>query len=220
MLITFNRIQKVYSLGEIEIKALDDVSFEIEAGEFVAIMGPSGSGKTTILSILGCLARPTSGEYLLGEQNVQSLNDKELAKLRNTKIGFVFQNFNLLSRFTALENVELPLIYAGVSKKERIARSLKSLEEVGLVDRTGHLPNQLSGGEQQRVAIARALVNDSPIILADEPTGNLDSNSGKEIMRLLDKINKKGNSIIMITHDQGIATHAYRRITLKDGKIC
>jgi len=207
-------------LGEIEIKALDDVSFEIEAGEFVAIMGPSGSGKTTILSILGCLARPTSGEYLLGEQNVQSLNDKELAKLRNTKIGFVFQNFNLLSRFTALENVELPLIYAGVSKKERIARSLKSLEEVGLVDRTGHLPNQLSGGEQQRVAIARALVNDSPIILADEPTGNLDSNSGKEIMRLLDKINKKGNSIIMITHDQGIATHAYRRITLKDGKIC
>lgn len=207
-------------MGEIEIKALDDVSFEIEAGEFVAIMGPSGSGKTTILSILGCLARPTSGEYLLGEQNVQSLNDKELAKLRNTKIGFVFQNFNLLSRFTALENVELPLIYAGVSKKERIARSLKSLEEVGLVDRTGHLPNQLSGGEQQRVAIARALVNDSPIILADEPTGNLDSNSGKEIMRLLDKINKKGNSIIMITHDQGIATHAYRRITLKDGKIC
>ena len=219
MLIQLNNVKKIYRLGEIEIKALDGISFQIAHGEFVAIMGPSGSGKTTILSILGCLARPTSGEYFLGKQNVEDLNDKELARLRNKKIGFVFQNFNLLSRFTALENVELPLIYAGVGKKERAAISLRVLEEVGLADRVGHLPDQLSGGEQQRVAIARALVNNSPVVLADEPTGNLDSRSGREIMKLLGKINKKGNSVIMITHDQEIAGHSSRLIALKDGKI-
>ena len=219
MLITFNRIKKIYYLGEIEIKALDDVSFQIDEGEFVAIMGPSGSGKTTILNILGLLSRPTSGNYFLDNQNTENLDDQGLAKLRNSKIGFVFQNFNLLPRFTAQENVELPLIYAGVDRKERVVRSLKVLEEVGLVDRSSHLSNQLSGGEQQRVAIARALVNDSPIILADESTGNLDSKTGGEIMKLLDNINKKGNTIIMITHDPGIAAYAHRLITLKDGKI-
>lgn len=206
-------------MGEIEIMALDGISFQIAEGEFVAIMGSSGSGKTTILNILGCLARPTSGEYFLDGQNVEELNDKDLARLRNKKIGFVFQNFNLLSRFTALENVELPLIYAGVGKKERAALSVKVLEEVGLADRVGHLPDQLSGGEQQRVAIARALVNNSPVVLADEPTGNLDSRSGKEIMKLLDEINRKGNSVIMITHDREIARYSSRLIALKDGKI-
>ncbi|MDY6853160.1 MAG: ABC transporter ATP-binding protein [Thermodesulfobacteriota bacterium] len=219
MLIRLNNVKKIYRLGEIEIMALDGISFQIAEGEFVAIMGSSGSGKTTILNILGCLARPTSGEYFLDGQNVEELNDKDLARLRNKKIGFVFQNFNLLSRFTALENVELPLIYAGVGKKERAALSVKVLEEVGLADRVGHLPDQLSGGEQQRVAIARALVNNSPVVLADEPTGNLDSRSGKEIMKLLDEINRKGNSVIMITHDREIARYSSRLIALKDGKI-
>ena len=220
VLIFFNRIKKIYRLGEVEIKAVDDVSFQIEKGEFIAIMGPSGSGKTTVLNILGCLSRATSGEYFFGNQNIDHLNDKELARLRNSKIGFVFQNFNLLPRFNARENVELPLIYAGVSKKERVRKSLKALEEVGLADRVGHLPGQLSGGEQQRVAIARALVNDSPIILADEPTGNLDSKSGKEIIKILDNINKKGSTVVMITHDQKIAAQAHRLITMHDGKIC
>ena len=206
-------------MSEIEIKALDDASFQIEEGEFVAIMGPSGSGKTTILNILGCLARPSSGEYLLDNKNTEQMNDRELARLRNSKIGFVFQNFNLLPRFSALENVELPLVYANVGKKARESLSLKALGEVGLSDRTGHLPSQLSGGEQQRVAIARALVNNPPLILADEPTGNLDSNSGREIMKLLHNINYQGNTIIMITHDQGIADQARRLIALKDGKI-
>lgn len=219
MLISFDRIKKVYRLGEVDINALDDVSFKIDKGEFVAIMGPSGSGKTTILNILGCLARPTSGEYLLDKQNIEYINDKELARLRNSKIGFVFQNFNLLSRFSARENVELPLVYAGVDNKERTERSIDALKEVGLGDRTKHLPSQLSGGEQQRVAIARALVNNSPIILADEPTGNLDSKSGREVMKILHNINNKGNTIIMITHDPGIADQSRRLITIQDGKL-
>jgi len=219
VLISFDRIKKVYRLGEVDINALDDVSFKIDKGEFVAIMGPSGSGKTTILNILGCLARPTSGEYLLDKQNIEYINDKELARLRNSKIGFVFQNFNLLSRFSARENVELPLVYAGVDNKERTERSIDALKEVGLGDRTKHLPSQLSGGEQQRVAIARALVNNSPIILADEPTGNLDSKSGREVMKILHNINNKGNTIIMITHDPGIADQSRRLITIQDGKL-
>jgi putative ABC transport system ATP-binding protein len=219
MLIKFDGIKKTFYMGGTEIKALDEISLEIQEGEFVAIMGPSGSGKTTFLGILGLLSRQTAGNYFLDNQNTQNLSDEGLAKLRNSKIGFVFQNFNLLPRFTAQENVELPLIYAGLNRKERAVRSLKLLEEVGLVDRGNHSPNQLSGGEQQRVAIARALVNESPILLADELTGNLDSKTGAEIMKLLVDINGKGTTIVMITHDAGIAGYAHRLITLKDGRI-
>ena len=219
MLIKLDAIKKIYHLGEIEIKALDGVSFEIEEGDFVSIMGHSGSGKTTLLDILGCLARPTSGGYFLDGENVENLNDKQLAKLRNSKMGFVFQNFNLLACFTAVENVELPLVYGGVSRRERRERSLKALGEVGLANRVEHRPNELSGGEQQRVAIARALVNNPAIILADEPTGNLDSRSGSEIVELLIKLNRRGNTIIFVTHNQDIARCAPRLITMRDGKI-
>ena len=218
-LIELHNISKVYQNGSLRVVALEKISFQIKAGEFVAIMGHSGSGKTTLLHILGCLCRPSSGAYLLEDQPINQLSDYRLAKLRNERIGFVFQSFNLLPRTTALHNVELPLTYKGIDKGDRLVRARKALESVKLADRMHHKPNELSGGEQQRVAIARALVNDPAIILADEPTGNLDSATGKEIMSLLEQLNKKGITIIMVTHEQGIARYAQRRILLKDGNI-
>jgi putative ABC transport system ATP-binding protein len=192
---------------------------EIEKGEYVAIMGPSGSGKSTLMNLLGCLDTPTKGKYYLEDRDVSSLSDDELALIRNKKIGFVFQSFHLLPRTSALHNVELPLIYAGLARKERIKRAIKALEEVDLADRIHHHPSELSGGERQRVAIARALVNDPSIILADEPTGNLDSKTGAEILDLFDRIHRKGNTVIVVTHDPEVAARAERIIHLKDGRI-
>ncbi len=216
--IEFRNVSKIYKMGKVEVKALDDVSFSVEEGEFVAIMGPSGSGKSTMLNIIGCLDTPTSGDYYLDGVNVRDFKEDELAYIRLKKVGFVFQNFNLLSRLTALQNVELPLIYAG-NVKDRRQKAVESLKNVGLLDRKDHKPIELSGGQQQRVAIARALVNNPAIILADEPTGNLDSKSGKEIMELLVELNKHGRTIIMVTHDKDVASYANRVIHLKDGKI-
>jgi putative ABC transport system ATP-binding protein len=206
-------------MGELSLRALDEISFTIDSGEFLSIVGPSGSGKTTLLDILGCLSRPTSGAYLLKGEETQSLADPDLAKVRNRKIGFVFQTFHLLGRQTALANVTLPLFYAGVPQEERISRATEALAKVGLSDRMHHRPNQLSGGQQQRVAIARALVNRPDIILADEPTGNLDSKSGHEIVELLQQLHRDGHTIIMVTHDRELADAAERTLILKDGRI-
>lgn len=218
-MIKISHISKIYKMDGLETVALADVSFEIKKGEFVAIMGPSGSGKSTLMHILGALDRPTGGTYLLDGENVEKLSDDELADIRNRKIGFVFQAFNLLPRTSALKNVVLPMIYAGVSAEERDARAKKYLSMVGLSDRMEHLSNQLSGGQQQRVAIARALVLNPAIILADEPTGNIASNQAEEIMAILKKLNKEGHTIIMITHEPDIAAYAKRTIHLRDGKI-
>ncbi|HLG21843.1 MAG TPA: ABC transporter ATP-binding protein [Candidatus Manganitrophaceae bacterium] len=219
MLIQFREVSKIYPMGEVAIPALERVSFTIEKGEFVSIVGPSGSGKTTILDILGCLSRPTSGAYLLNDEAVQGLSDPDLAKIRNEKIGFIFQTFHLLPRNSALENVALPLFYAGLPKEGRTERAKEALAKVGLSDRTRHRPNQLSGGQQQRVAIARALVNNPDIILADEPTGNLDSKSGREITDLLLKLHQNGHTLILVTHDRELAAGAKRTLILKDGRI-
>ncbi len=219
MLIRTENISKVYGSESNRLVALDSVSIEIESGEYVALMGPSGSGKSTLMHLLGCLDTPTSGRYWFKEQDVAALDDTALARLRNREIGFVFQNFNLLPRLSALANVQLPLIYAGVPAKERTARSLELLELVGLKDRLHHRPNELSGGEMQRVAIARALANRPSVILADEPTGNLDSRNGQEIMQLFDTLAAEGNTLIVVTHDPSVATHAHRRIMLHDGRI-
>lgn len=218
-MIKISHISKIYKMDGLETVALDDVSFEIKKGEFVAIMGPSGSGKSTLMHILGALDRPTSGTYLLDGENVEKLGDDELADIRNRKIGFVFQAFNLLPRTSALKNVVLPMIYAGVSPEEREIRAKKYLTMVGLGDRMDHLSNQLSGGQQQRVAIARALVLNPAIILADEPTGNIATSQAEEIMAILGKLHKEGHTIIMITHEQDIAAYAQRTIHLRDGKI-
>ena len=219
-LIETHEIIKIYRLGDIELKALAMVSFAIEKGEFVAIMGPSGSGKTTFMNILGCLDKPTSGQYLLEGIDVGGLNRDELAGIRNKKIGFVFQGFNLLPRTSAVENVELPMLYNGFSAKERARRALRALESVGLEGRGDHHPNQLSGGQQQRVAIARALVNNAPIILADEPTGNLDSKTSAEIMELFLKLNNESNiTVILVTHENNIAAYSKRIIKFLDGSI-
>jgi len=212
-------IYKKYSLGKVEVEALRGVSLEIEEGEYISIMGPSGSGKSTLMHILGCLDTPTRGEYYLEDKRVSDYTDMELARIRNQFIGFVFQNFNLLTRLSALDNVALPLIYAGVNKKERTERAKEILTRVGLKERMNHRPNELSGGECQRVAIARALVNNPKIIFADEPTGNLDTKTGREIMELFDELHREGNTIVLVTHDPNIAMYAKRIVKLMDGRI-
>lgn len=206
-------------MGEIEVAALKGINLQIRKNEYVAIMGPSGSGKSTLMNILGCLDTPTSGEYLFNNVDVSSLNDDELSAMRNREIGFVFQTFNLLPRMSSLHNVELPLMYAGVNKQERKDRAVNALERVGLADRMHHKPSELSGGQRQRVAVARALVTNPGILLADEPTGALDSKTGDEIMALFDELHNEGNTIIVITHEKEIAEYAQRTIFLKDGKI-
>ena len=211
-------LEKIYHVGEQEVRALDGLDLTIKKGEYVAIMGPSGSGKSTLMNILGCLDTPSAGKYILNGEDV-TLLDGELAQIRNREIGFVFQSFNLLPRYTALENVELPMMYAGISKDERRKRGIQALGEVGLQDRMDHLPNQLSGGQRQRVALARAMVNNPSIILADEPTGNLDSRTSYEIMELFGRVHRGGNTVIVVTHEDDIAAYAQRVITLKDGKI-
>ncbi|CQR71859.1 Macrolide export ATP-binding/permease protein MacB [Sporomusa ovata DSM 2662] len=219
MTIALANIIKTYQMGDTVVAALAGVSLDISEGEFTAIMGPSGSGKSTLMNILGCLDRPTSGSYLLDGQEVSTLTDDELALTRNKKIGFVFQNFNLLPRITALENVALPLVYAGVAAKERHQRSAAALASVGLEQRMDHLPNELSGGQRQRVAIARALVNEPSIIMADEPTGALDTKSGEEVMDIFKTLNSYGRTIILVTHEPDIAAHAKRVIHVRDGLI-
>ncbi len=218
-LIQIDHLVRIYKLGEVEVHALRGVSIEVTKGEFVAIMGASGSGKSTFMNILGCLDKPTKGTYILDNIDVGSLMRDELAFIRNKKIGFVFQGFNLLSRTTALENVELPLFYSSVTNKERKERSIEALRKVGLEDRIYHYPNQLSGGQQQRVAIARALVNDPSIVLADEPTGNLDSRTSVEVMEVFQKLNELGITIILVTHEPDIASFAKRHVVFRDGKI-
>ncbi len=218
-LIQTDDLWKTYQMGSTEVHALQGVSFGIKRNEYVAIMGPSGSGKSTLMNLIGCLDTPTKGQYWLNGKLVSEMDDDELAHIRNKEIGFVFQTFNLLARATALHNVELPLIYSGVPSRERTERAKKSLQLVELSDRMHHKPNELSGGQRQRVAIARALVNKPSIILADEPTGNLDSQTGIEIMKLFDKLHSEGNTIILVTHERDIAEYAHRIISIRDGKI-
>ena len=218
-MIRMRKIRKIYSTGKVEVEALRKIDLEIDENEFVSVMGPSGSGKSTLMNLMGCLDTPTSGEYFLDEQKVENLSPNELAEIRNQKVGFVFQSFNLLPYATAFENVEVTLIFAGVSSRKRRKRAEKLLEQVGLKDRADHKPTELSGGEMQRVSIARALANQPRLILADEPTGNLDSVSGKEIVDLFEDLWKQGHTIIVITHDNEISTRTKRIIKLKDGLI-
>ena len=219
ILISLKNIYKIYNVGGEEVRALDGIDLDIKNNEFLAIMGPSGSGKSTLMNMIGCLDTPTSGAYEFEGEMVQIMDDSQLASIRNRKIGFVFQTFNLLPKATAQHNVEIPLVYANIQKSERTTMATNALESVGLLDRLHHKPNELSGGQRQRVAIARALVNEPSIILADEPTGNLDSKSGSEIMQILDDLHKKGNTIILVTHEDDVARHAHRIIRLFDGKI-
>jgi len=218
-LIDLQDVSKVYQMGDVKVPALRGVTLSVSQGEFVAIMGASGSGKSTLMNIIGCLDRPTTGRYSLQGQEVSNLTRDQLAKLRNRTLGFVFQSFNLLSRTTALENVELPLVYAGLSRRERARRATEALNRVGLGDRIDHHPNQLSGGQQQRVAIARALVNDPRIILGDEPTGNLDSRTSVEVMALLQELGRSGITVLLVTHEADIAGYASRVIMVKDGLV-
>jgi len=217
--IDIDNITKYYQLGQVTIKALNGLSLDIRQNEYVALMGPSGSGKSTLMNILGCLDTPTSGNYILNGTEVSELTDNQLAEIRNKEIGFVFQTFNLLPRLTSWENVAMPLVYAGVSKNKRYERATNILEMVGLGERYDHKPNELSGGQRQRVAIARALINTPSIILADEPTGNLDSKTSHEIMRIFSDIHSQGNTVILVTHEEEVAQHAHRIIRLRDGKM-
>ena len=218
-LIELRGVRKIYDIGAERVRALDGVDLDLQAGEYVAIMGSSGSGKSTLMNLLGCLDTPSEGHYSLNGKAVETLDDEQLAAIRNREIGFVFQTFNLLARTTALHNVELPLVYGGVSRAERRRRATEALLRVGLSDRALHMPNELSGGQRQRVAIARALVNRPSILLADEPTGNLDSATSAEIMALFDELHRGGNTVILVTHEADIAAHAERRVTLRDGRI-
>jgi putative ABC transport system ATP-binding protein len=218
-LIELKDIHKVYEMGVEQVRALNGVDLAVQRGEYVAIMGSSGSGKSTLMNLVGCLDTPSSGSYVLNGVAVQELDDSQLAGIRNKEIGFVFQTFNLLARTDALHNVELPLIYAGLSRAERRERASRALEKVGLGARMHHQPNELSGGQRQRVAIARALVNDPSILLADEPTGNLDSATSEEIMALFDELHQAGNTVVLVTHEPDIAEHAWRKVLLKDGKV-
>ncbi|MFA9388668.1 MAG: ABC transporter ATP-binding protein [Prolixibacteraceae bacterium] len=219
MLIDIRDLSKNYIMGEIEVPALKDINLKIRKNEYVAIMGPSGSGKSTLMNILGCLDTPTGGQYLYNGVDVNTLNDDDLSAMRNREIGFIFQTFNLLPKMSSLHNVELPLMYAGVTKNERIAMATKALARVGLADRMQHKPSELSGGQRQRVAVARALVSNPGILLADEPTGALDSKTGEEIMALFNELHQEGNTIIVITHEKEIADYAHRTIFIKDGLI-
>ncbi|MDF2903271.1 MAG: transporter ATP-binding protein [Bacillus sp. (in: firmicutes)] len=218
-MISLKQISKTYKQGALEVPVLHDINIEIENGEFLSIMGPSGSGKSTLMNIIGCLDRPTSGEYILNDVNILQAEGTKLALIRNQYIGFVFQHFHLLPRLTALDNVELPLVYGGIRKKERRERAFEALVKVGLADRVHHLPNQLSGGQKQRVAIARSIANNPTFILADEPTGALDSKSGEQVMNIFSQLNKEGTTIIMVTHEDEVAAYTNRRILLRDGKI-
>jgi putative ABC transport system ATP-binding protein len=218
-LIELHDVHKTYEMGSEVVRALDGVSLEVESGEYLAIMGPSGSGKSTLMNVVGCLDRPTSGTYALNGEPVQDFEDQELAAVRNREIGFVFQTFNLLSRTDALHNVELPLIYSGLPRKERREQAQRALEQVGLGDRMHHQPSELSGGQRQRVAIARALVNIPSILLADEPTGNLDSSTSEEIMELFDRLHEAGNTVILVTHETDIARHTHRQVQMMDGQV-
>lgn len=217
--ISLEQIKRYFKIGDVEVQALRGIDLTINRGEYVALMGPSGSGKSTLMNILGCLDTPSKGKYFLNGTNVSELDDDELATIRNKEIGFVFQTFNLLSRSTALDNVALPLVYAGFKKSERIQMAENALASVGLADRMHHKPNELSGGQRQRVAIARALINTPSIILADEPTGNLDTKTSYEIMELMEEIHKKGNTVIVVTHEEDIAKRAKRIIRLRDGVV-
>ena len=218
-MIELSNITKTYRMGEVDFTVLLGVSLNVRSGELIAIMGPSGSGKSTIMNIVGCLDRPTSGSYRFEDREIDAMTDDELASIRNAKIGFVFQTFNLLNRFSALKNVEVPLIYSGVPARLRRERAVPLLEKVGLADRLHHKPTELSGGQQQRVAIARALVNNPQLLLADEPTGNLDSRSGEEILNTLTGLNEQGVTVIIVTHDQSVAARCKRIISVKDGRI-
>jgi len=218
-IIQVSDLTKIYQMGTQEVRALNGVSFDVQPNEYIAIMGPSGSGKSTLMNLIGCLDTPSSGTYILNSQDVSELEDSELAEVRNREIGFVFQTFNLLPRTDCLSNVELPLIYSGIKTAERHERASETLRRVGLGDRIDHKPNELSGGQRQRVAIARALVNNPSILLADEPTGNLDTQTGEDIMRLFEELYRSGNTIIVVTHEPEIAEHARRIIRLRDGKI-
>ena len=218
-IISIKSISKIYHLGDNVVKALDKASLSIYDNDFISIMGPSGSGKSTLMNIIGCLDVPTKGTYKFQNELISEMNDSQLANIRNEKIGFVFQTFNLLPKLNAVQNVEVPLIYSSLNRKERLERSKEALNIVGLSDRMSHKPNELSGGQRQRVAIARALVNKPSIILADEPTGNLDSKSGEEILKFLDKLHKAGNTLIIVTHEKSVAKRAKRRVEIFDGKI-
>lgn len=219
MMIKTAGLTRTYLMGEEQVKALNGVDVQIDKGEYIAIMGPSGSGKSTLMNLIGCLDTPSSGEYWLNGQMVSAMTDDQLAQVRNREIGFVFQTFHLLPRYTALENVQLPLIYGNTPREERVSLAERALELVDLKDRMKHRPNELSGGQRQRVAIARALINHPAILLADEPTGNLDTHTGKEILELFDKLHREGNTIILVTHDSEVAMHAQRIIRLRDGKV-
>ena len=218
-LIILREIHKVYQLGDDQVRALDGADLQVLPNEYIAIMGPSGSGKSTLMNIIGCLDTPSSGEYILNGQSVSELTDNELAQIRNKEIGFVFQTFNLLPRINCLHNVELPLVYAGIRRSRRLELAQEALQNVGLGNRVGHKPNELSGGQRQRVAVARALVNRPSILLADEPTGNLDSKTGEEIMLLFEALYRQGNTLLVVTHEEDIAHHARRIVRLRDGRI-